>query len=61
MSSQTGMEIVIILLGILVIQMFVLIRGIRNQSNIIAELSVKVQDHLDGVEIIKHPVARKLI
>ena len=40
------MSLVEFLLGILVIQMFVLIYGIRNQSNIIAELSVKIQDHL---------------
>ena len=40
------MSLVEFLLGILVIQMFVLISGIRNQSNIIAELSVKIQDHL---------------
>ena len=40
------MSLVEFLLGILVIQMFFLIYGIRNQSNLIAELSVKVQDHL---------------
>jgi hypothetical protein len=47
------MSLVEFLLGIIVIQMFVLIRGNRNQSNIIAELSVKIQDHLSPSKEIK--------